>query len=245
MDEGKLVQIHTLAQDAGLSVKEIDEYLTPLYKKDHLEKIYHLSCEAGLPLKSILDYLKEKEGDSMLLTDKEILPGMFVYEGNTFAKGLISHRKVKAIICYVQNGMAYAICPAEEKLPWSSTKLPVKTTQGMNDGREATREILKAAQETNGQAEAARWCHDYAENGIKQGEAFLPSTYELTELYSNIEAVNASLKMLGSPLLDHGIWTSNEAYESCAWSWLMQYNTENGVYKSESYPVWPMLTIKL
>lgn len=219
MKERNLARIHLLAQDAGLSVAEVDAYLTPLYKKDRLEKIYDLSREAGLSIKDIHDYLSEKEGDVALNADVEIVPGMFVYEDNKFSKGLIPHRQVKAVVAYVLNRTVYAICLKEELLPWSSTDLEVKETQQVTDGREATEAILRAAQKNEEQVEAAQWCHDYAEDGVKQGEAFLPSVEELAECCENITVIDAAFDVLGEESPQYSdLWTSNEDYDDHAWS---------------------------
>lgn len=251
MNEEKLSQIRLLAQEVGLSVKEVGEYLTPLYKKDCLEKIYCLSREAGLSLKEVLDYLSEKEGNAELDIDKEIFPGMFVYEGNKFSTTLIPHRQVKAVVAFVANGMVYAICLKEEQLPWSSTDLEVKATQQMTDGREATKEILKAAQKNKGQAEAAQWCHDYAEDGVKQGEAFLPSVEELDNCSLHLAEIDAAFKMLGEVSPHHSqLWTSNEEdYEEHAWRYILSSPdgrlNNNSCYKTKFNVVRAMLAIKI
>lgn len=244
--EEYLAEIYALAQKAKLTTKEVDEFLTPRYKKDCLEKIYHLSCEAELSLDGVHSYLSEKMGDAELNADQEIVPGMFVYENDTFAKGIIPHRQIKGVVGCIRKRTAYVICLTANKLPWSSTNLQVKITKKMTDGREATREILKAAQENKGQAEAAQWCHNYAENGVKQGEAFLPSISEWKDICSNLSAVNRSLELLGAPeLYNDAVWTSNEDYERCVWNVFIPGCHISSDYKRESNLVRPVLAIKL
>ena len=82
------------------------------------------------------------------------------------------------------------------------------------------------------EAEAAQWCYDYAEDGVKQGEAFLPSLAELEKLFANKAAINASLKALGVALLEGWYWSSTEYSSSYAWSLFMgsglKYNYGKG-----------------
>lgn len=251
MNEEKLNQIRLLAQEVGLSVKEVEEYLTPLYKRDRLEKIYSLSREAGLSLKEVLDYLTATEEVALLDTDKEIFPGMFVYEDNKFSKTLIPHSQVKAVVAFVANGMVYAICLKEERLPWSSTDLEVKATQQVTDGREATKEILEAAQKNKGKAEAAQWCYDYNYDGVKQGEAFLPSVEELDNCSLHLAEIDAAFEMLGEESPHHNqLWTSNEEdYEEHAWRYILSSPdgrmNNNSCYKTKFNAVRAMLAIKI
>ena len=87
----------------------------------------------------------------------------------------------------------------------------------MTGGKEATRKILEISRKKRQEAEAAQWCYDYAEDGVKQGEAFLPSLTELEKLFANKAAINASLNALGVALLEGWYWSSTEYDNYGAW----------------------------
>lgn len=117
----------------------------------------------------------------------------------------------------------------------------------MTGGKEATRKILEISRKKRQEAEAAQWCYDYAEDGVKQGEAFLPSLTELEKLFANKAAINASLNALGVALLEGWYWSSTEYDVYNAWYlWLGDgYRTYNlKGYGNNGY-VRPVLALKL
>lgn len=132
-------------------------------------------------------------------------------------------------------------------MPWSSDWLEAKATQKMTGGKEATRKILEISRKKRQEAEAAQWCYDYAEDGVKQGEAFLPSLTELEKLFANKAAINASLNALGVALLEGWYWSSTEYDFNYAWILRMsdgyRYNY-NKNYNNGKY-VRPVLALKL
>ena len=132
-------------------------------------------------------------------------------------------------------------------MPWSSDWLEAKATQKMTGGKEATRKILEISRKKRQEAEAAQWCYDYAEDGVKQGEAFLPSLTELEKLFANKAAINASLNALGVALLEGWYWSSAEYLSSNAWTLYVYNGTRN--YGSKNYGnnryVRPVLALKL
>ena len=116
----------------------------------------------------------------------------------------------------------------------------------MTGGKEATRKILEISRKKRQEAEAAQWCCDYAEDGVKQGEAFLPSLTELEKLFANKAAINASLNALGVALLEGWYWSSTEYSSTGAWTLGMSDGTRNAYGKSYNYHyVRPVLALKL
>ena len=130
-------------------------------------------------------------------------------------------------------------------MPWSSDWLEAKATQKMTGGKEATRKILEISRKKRQEAEAAQWCCDYAEDGVKQGEAFLPSLTELEKLFANKAAINASLNALGVALLEGWYWSSTEYSSDFAWYLWMGDGSRNGDGKSNTRYVRPVLALKL
>lgn len=131
-------------------------------------------------------------------------------------------------------------------MPWSSDWLEAKATQKMTGGKEATRKILEISRKKRQEAEAAQWCYDYAEDGVKQGEAFLPSLTELEKLFANKAAINASLNALGVALLEGWYWSSTEYNSFSAWNLWMDDGGRG--YTNKNYTgeyVRPVLALKL
>lgn len=150
-------------------------------------------------------------------TPKRVLPGMYIYADGLIYPEIIEGRQVMAIVGSVDGSDVLAVCLQEACLPWSSDWLEAKATQKMTGGKEATRKILEISRKKRQEAEAAQWCYDYAEDGVKQGEAFLPSLTELEKLFANKAAINASLNALGVALLEGWYWSSTESGSDWAW----------------------------
>lgn len=130
-------------------------------------------------------------------------------------------------------------------MPWSSDWLEAKATQKMTGGKEATRKLLEISRKKRQEAEAAQWCYDYAEDGVKQGEAFLPSLTELEKLFANKAAINASLNALGVALLEGWCWSSTEYVSNFAWVLYLYNGYRNYGTKSDGTYVRPVLALKL
>ena len=134
----------------------------------------------------------------------KIKPGMFVYADGLISKKLILDRQIKAVVGYVENNIAYAVCLHQTYLPWSSRYIKIKAMKNTTDGKKSTLKILKDAQKIWRKAEAAQWCYDYAQNGVQRGEAYLPSVVEWEKFYNNKAAqLSSSLHQHSSLSADH------------------------------------------
>lgn len=179
-------------------------------------------------------------------TPKRVLPGMYIYADGLIYPEIIEGRQVMAIVGSVDGSDVLAVCLQEACLPWSSDWLEAKATQKMTGGKEATRKILEISRKKRQEAEAAQWCYDYAEDGVKQGEAFLPSLTELEKLFANKAAINASLNALGVALLEGWYWSSTEYGSDFAWRLRMSVGFRYYGNKNYSYTyVRPVLALKL
>ena len=179
-------------------------------------------------------------------TPKRVLPGMYIYADGLIYPGIIEGRQVMAIVGSVDGSDVLAVCLQEACLPWSSDWLEAKATQKMTKGQEATRKLLEISRKKRQEAEAARWCYDYAEDGVKQGEAFLPSIGELKKLFANKAAINASLNALDVALLDDWYWSSTEGSNDYVWLLDMSSGSTGygNKYDDDNY-VRPVLALKL
>ena len=208
-------------------------------KKEKLEMLNCLAQKLGVLPQEAVEYFSAKVVESSsVIRECEVaagvLPGMYVYVDGLISAELITGRQVKAVVGYVEGKTVYAVCLKAKELPWSSDCLEVKASRDLTDGTEATAVILAAAKQKRGKAEAAQWCHDYAEDGVIQGEAFLPSLTELEKLFANKAAINVSLKALGAALFERWYWSSTEGTNTSAWKFSMNYGYRNGNFKSNS-----------
>lgn len=179
-------------------------------------------------------------------TPKRVLPGMYIYADGLIYPEIIEGRQVMAIVGSVDGSDVLAVCLQEACLPWSSDWLEAKATQKMTGGKEATRKILEISRKKRQEAEAAQWCYDYAEDGVKQGEAFLPSLTELEKLFANKAAINASLNALGVALLEGWYWSSAEYNTDGAWGLWMDDGYRLNYSKGNTHTyVRPVLALKL
>ena len=153
--------------------------------------------------------------------------------------------QIKAVVVSLKASNVLAVCLREMGLPWSSDRLEAPETQDMVNGQKATRKILDISRKKNQKAEAAQWCYNYAQDGIKQGEAFLPSITELKELFVHQDAINASLNALGAALLTGWYLSSIEYNLNGIWGLGMDGGYRIDDDKVYTYSVRPVIAIKL
>lgn len=217
----QLERIYFFAQQScvSVSIKEIDAYFSSgnaKNKRDKLERICFFAQQSGISLEELDAYFSLRDA-------KKILPGMYVYADGLVSSEIIPNRQIKAVVGYIEDKTVYAVCLQVKRLPWSdSISFYVEETRMMSNGKEATKKILETAWAQGKKAEAAQWCHDYAQDGVKQGEAFLPSLDELKRLSFYRGVINDSLRRLKAALLKQGFyWSSIESNRNMAKSLYM------------------------
>lgn len=227
-------------------------------ENEKFEKITALTEELGLSFGEIVTYWQnqgklvwgqatdEKVKTPQYQAPEKVVPGMFVYTDGLISQKLIEGRQIKAVVGYVDGSDVLAVCLHEAKLPWASKWLEVPETEEVLSGKKATHKILEIAQKEHTKAEAAQWCYNYDRDGVKRGEAFLPSITELEQLCANGVAINASLNALGVELLEGWYWTSTEYNGNYAWTLGMRNGSKDGNHKGNygNY-VHPVLALKL
>ena len=172
--------------------------------------------------------------------------GMFYYaQDKSFSEELVPNKTVSGVVFHVDETGEHGLVVLlhQEELPWLSDYLSVGIPKGLN-GKGNTRLILEFARNKGLKAKAAEYCANYAYDGVKAGEAFLPSIKELKYLYKNKELISEKLALIkGADLFeDWYYWSSSEYSSSNAWR---QYFSSGDVdYYSKSntnYYVRPVL----
>lgn len=174
----------------------------------------------------------------------KILPGMFVYADGLISSEIIEGRQISAVVGYVEKSTVLAVCLRRKALPWSSHLLSVGEMKKITNGKEATALILSEARLCGRKADAAQWCYEYAEDGVKKGKAFLATIDEWEKLFIHAAEITASLKALGAAPLNGGYWSSNEDGSSRALR--LRDGKRNSYCKSyETSYARPVIRIKL
>ena len=149
--------------------------------------------------------------------------GMYVYADGLISSEIIKNRQIMAIVGYVSPSKVLAVCLQQTHLNWSSAYVETRLedTDKMRSGKEATRVLVHRVRAMGFSAEAAEWCFEYDQDGVKKHEAFLPSLLELGHIFSNRKVINTSLQALRAKLLD-GWYLSSCSYDFYnAWEWHM------------------------
>lgn len=133
-----------------------------------------------------------------------LAPGMYVYADGLISSEIIKGRQIMAIVGFVSQSKVLAVCLRQARLNWSSAyvETQLEDTQKMRNGKEATRVLVDKVRAMGFNAEAAEWCFEYDQDGVKRHEAFLPSLLELGHIFSNCQVINASLQALHAGRLD-------------------------------------------
>ena len=193
----KLKALAAVAEGFGLTAEEAAAYFGKISVcSDKTEEVSVQSEEAVLP--------------------DVVCPGMYYYSDRTISAEVIPEKQISGVVGWVdesgRHGLVLGLQEAE--LPWSSVYLKPGTFK--KSGKENTRLILEAARRQNKKAAAAEWCAAYAFDGVRVGEAFLPSKDELVKIFRNLDSVQEALEEIKQPQLEEYDWyrSSSEYYTS-------------------------------
>lgn len=220
----KLEQIMQQIDEVGLPVENVVSYLLLMQQiKD-----------SGLNIKDVVSYLLEtgrlKPDGSKILpqetspseykTPSKILPGMYVYADGLIHPEFIKGRQVKAVVGYVDGSEVLAVCLKWNVLPLCSSK-DFKLT-------------------------ADQWCRDYAKDGVKQGEAYLPSLEQLKKLYKFRDTIATTWKTLGVrfPFIGSTRSSTDKDYD---YTWVLNFSDGDiyAVDKRRPCYIRPVISIKI
>lgn len=184
----------------------------------------------------------------MKKADKDLfLPGMYVYADGKISSEILPGCQIKAVVGYIEDGMAYAVCLRNKAGSWTNCDAFVEEPQIITNGKEATRKILEFAEKYGRKAYAAQICYDYAEDGVQQGEAFLPSLCEFEKLYVNKVAITTSLEALHADVLFEWsyYWTSTEVSSGHVMMFSMKDGHSLSMAKINTEFIRPFITVKI
>lgn len=172
---------------------------------------------------------------------------MFDLGDGRFVSELLGNQKFRSLIVDVDEhrGIALGICPTLMMLPWSYAPLEIDTS-GMVSGREATAELLQQATKQGVELAAAAFCANYNGFGVKPGEAFLPSRFELSILLARERSLKAALARIGFNKCSYTFWSSSVGMDSRVWMQsLSSYSVSDWKSQLQTFGVMPMIEIVL
>lgn len=164
-----------------------------------------------------------------------LAPGMYVYADGLISSEIIKGRQIMAIVGFVSQSKVLAVCLRQARLNWSSAYVETRLedTGEMRDGKEATRILVNRVRAMGFNAEAAEWCFEYDQDGVKKHEAFLPSVLELGHIYFNCKVINASLRALHAELLDGWYLSSCSCSHNFHCVWKSRMSDGNVYYQGK------------
>ena len=96
----------------------------------------------------------------------------------------------------------------QEKLKWCEDAIYVVAIDDYN-GKENTRKLLECGKKKGIKFPAMAFAQDYAFDGVKAGEAYVPAVNELIELSKNFKVIDDALKQIGGSF-NAWYWSSSE-----------------------------------
>ena len=201
-------------------------------KEEKLQKLFALAKELELTpddiIKGVKGYNSISESCLSKIVETEIVPscqkkkvGMFYYaEDKSFSEELIPNKNVSGVVGYVDESGEHGLIVLlhQLELQWLNQRLSVGLSDVLS-GKENTLLILDFAGKQGLMAEAVEYCTEYDYDGVKIGEAFLPSIDELKRLYENKQLINDKLALTkGVDLFNNKYyWSSSENSYNYAW----------------------------
>ena len=136
--------------------------------------------------------LIEMQTPQLVNDQSQVRPGMFLTMEGYVSQNYVADETI-ALVLGTEKGKVKALSLEGKEMPFSSSQLFVDTSG--HDGLDATRLIVKAAQEAHKRAEAAEYCQKFAIPGlVKKGDAYLLSAAEIKDVQSYFFNIQEALR---------------------------------------------------
>lgn len=140
----------------------------------------------------------------------------YAFEGGKFSPNPRAYPNCQGVVGYINpyadahdGNKIFVVLPEQDMFAFAEGPCEVNTSR-IRSGREATLKLIEYGKKFNLAFPAAEYAFNYCKNGIKQGEAFLPSITELNNVCSNADGVRKALERIGGSF-EGGLWSSTEA----------------------------------
>ena len=142
----------------------------------------------------------------------------YAFEGGKFSSNPKEYPNCQGVVGYInpyadasEGNKILVVLPEQALCSFAETTCEVNThIQEITSGKEATLKLLQYGKKYGMRFEAAEYTNNYSKNGVKSGEAFLPSIAELDAVCENADGVREALRKIGGTF-EGSLWSSTEA----------------------------------
>lgn len=160
--------------------------------------------------------------------------GDIAYPGGSIVPEVMDGIKATGIVAWKNPDLAAPIAQRglvlglnRKRVAWSDTR-ELTGIKDLDDGWGNTQRLIKIGKEKDWTFHAAEWCANYAKDGVKPGEAFLPAKEQWEKIALNTEVIAKSLEELGSNIKLRGYLTTSSE-ESINYVWYVDINDQDTV----------------
>jgi len=140
----------------------------------------------------------------------------YAFEGGKFSSDPKAYPNCQGVVGYInpyanasEGNKIFVVLSEQGHCTFADAPCEVNT-QWVKSGKEATSMLIQYGKKYGLKFQAAEYAINYCKNGIKRGDAFLPSSTELTAVCKNAEGVREALKKIGGTF-EGNLWSSTEA----------------------------------
>ena len=207
--------------------------------KEKYKKLEALIVAEGLSREEVIAYWQQKaQSSSKALQAKELTivnpkfpesdirsqTNLFWYafEGGKFSPDSKAYPNCQGVVGWInpdpdapEGNKIYVVLPEQQYLQYS-TRYCLTGADDLYDGRANTKKLIEYGKKHDVCFPAAELAFNYCENGVKQGEAFLPAIGQLSLVARNCVGVRKALKLIGGTF-EGWLWPSSELSDGGAW----------------------------
>ncbi len=227
--------------------------------KEKFEKLEEFMSAIGVTQDEVMFYWQQKaQSSSKALQAKELtivnskFPESdirsqtklfwYAFEGKKFSPDPKAYPNCQGVVGWINpdpdalvGNKIYVVLPKQQYLQYS-TRYCLTGADDLYDGRANTKKLIEYGKKHDVCFPAAELAFNYCENGVKQGEAFLPARDQLSLVARNYVGVRKALKLIGGTFKGW-LWSSSEYYSNDAWSVTSIDGYMNYYYKNNSNSV--------
>ena len=207
--------------------------------EEKYKKIEALMAAEGLTREDVIAYWQQKaQSSSKALQAKELtivnpkFPAddirsqtklfWYAFEGKKFSPDPKAYPNCQGVVGWInpdpdapEGERIYVVLPEQQYLQYS-TRYCLTGADDLYDGRANTKKLIEYGKKHDVCFPAAELAFNYCENGVKQGEAFLPARDQLSLVARNCVGVRKALKLIGGTFKGW-LWSSSEESSNYAW----------------------------
>ena len=207
------------------------------------KKIEALMVAEGLTREEVISYLQSKaevnSSEELSIVNSEFPADdvrsqtklhWYAFEGGKFSPDSKAYPNCQGVVGWInpdpnapEGKRIYVVLPKQKKLSYYFSVDGIGV-DGLFDGRANTQKLIEYGKEHDIRFPAAEYTYNYCENGVKQGEAFLPAIEQLkrVSVFFNYFRLKKALKKINGTF---GLLTLSSTECICGVTWGNSTNT--------------------